>query len=186
MSEYRYSFNLPGRLKNLEDYIKLLDKEKSLRQDKINELKSIEVKTYDDELELVQEEKKIVELDQEILSKKDFLNELKKKQVQDENEFKKNLAEANTRYAGLKKEVEKFLDEDEEENNGFSWTGNFLNYQLNSMILSKDEGKDEGKFVFWYNALKKEFQKAVSIKNQKGKEKESNSLKVVSDSESEQ
>lgn len=175
MSEYVYSREISVRIKNLDDYVTTLEKEKSLREMDIREKKQTQLGTMStvDSIYIIEQEKKVIELTQEITSKKEFLAKLRAKGKEDEKEFKKNLAEATARYSTITGEAEEFLNEDEIENDGFSWSGNMINFQYNCLILSKKE-EEEGKYVFYYNALKKELKLAKAAKENKKIKEEKN------------
>jgi hypothetical protein len=184
MSEYNYSYDLPARIRNMETWVALLVKEKSIREEFILRLKN----EHPDSIELIEEEKKVVELSQEILSKNEFIAKLREKSKVDDKEFRKNAAEALARYNVIIKEAGEFLDIDEQENDGFSWNGNIVNYQQNCLVLVKNEKADakdkEGRIVYWYNALKKSLSQAKKFREQqKQKEADGPVLKVNQEAE---
>lgn len=154
----KFSYDLPARIKNMEDFIKLLEEEKSETINRIAGFQNHQSldKSVNHTLDIILLKKRLVEIIQEITSKNEFISKLRSKKKIDSKEFEKNLHEANLAYDGIVKAASSFLDEDEEKNNNMvSWAGNMVQYQMNSLILSKEK-KDDGLIVFWYNALKKE------------------------------
>lgn len=154
MSElFKFTPNIKDRIKNLESYIDLLKEERELTEESIKDIPSI---NRSEKLELISLKKRIGELDQEILSKTEFVNKLRKKLELDEKEFRKNLIEARLKSDKLIKEAEKFLEEEENNNNGMlTFFGNQLQFHMNNLLIAKEE-KDEGSIVWYYNVLEKQ------------------------------
>lgn len=168
----KHSADLPFRIKNMEGVVKLLQREKELLEVRTKENK------YGDELLKIADQKKVIELEQEINSKTEFLNQLRAKVKEDEKEMKLKMAEAKNGFPKLSDEATAFIDQDEAENNGsFSRVGNRINYFLNEMIILNND-KDEHGMCFYYHALKKELSQAIERKKQLKAAQEASPLKV--------
>lgn len=151
----KYSDNLEFRIKNCDKFISLLEEEKSITNEVIKELESSTEASK--KLECISKKKRVIELDQEILAKKEYVSKLRDKIEIDFKEFKRNIGECNAKYKELVAKADTYIEEQ------YALTeGEFLNkkaatiqFQLNS-LLETTKLKDDGARVFYYNALKKE------------------------------